>query len=100
MIYFDGKWHMYDVLFDNYDVTDSNTMAEKGYYFAFIEGMPIAGDGLDPALAGIDVGGMLVTSCYYQGNFVTLVYGRNMRLIRMEIFVKQHGWVEQSGIKT
>lgn len=76
MIYFDGKWHMYDVLFDNYDVTDSNTMAEKGYYFAFIEGMPIAGDGLDPALAGIDVGGMLVTSCYYQGNFVTLVYGR------------------------
>lgn len=38
MIYFDGKWHMYDVLFDNYDVTDSNTMAEKGYYFAFIEG--------------------------------------------------------------
>ena len=75
MIYFDGKWHMYDVLFDNYDVTDSNTMAEKGYYFAFIEGMPIAGDGLDPALAGIDVGGMLVTSCYYQGNFVTLVYG-------------------------
>lgn len=76
MIYFDGKWHMYDVLFDNYDVTDSNTMAEKGYYFAFIEGMPIAGDGLDPALAGIDVGSMLVTPCYYQGNFVTLVYGR------------------------
>lgn len=76
MIYFDGKWHMYDVLFDNYDVTDSNVMAEKGYYFAFIEGMPIAGDGLDPALAGIDVGNMLVTSCYYQGNFVTLVYGR------------------------
>ena len=76
MIYFDGKWHMYDVLFDNYDVTDSNTMAEKGYYFAFIEGMSIAGDGLDPALAGMDVGGMLVTPCYYQGNFVTLVYGR------------------------
>lgn len=76
MIYFDGKWHMYDVLFDNYDVTDSDTMAEKGYYFAFIEGMPIAGDGLNPALAGIDVGSMLVTPCYYQGNFVTLVYGR------------------------
>ena len=76
MIYFDGKWHMYDVLLGNYDVTDSNVMAEKGYYFAFIEGMPIAGDGLDPALAGIDVGNMLVTSCYYQGNFVTLVYGR------------------------
>lgn len=76
MIYFDGKWHMYDVLFDNYDVTDPNVMAENGYYFAFIEGMPIAGDGLDPALAGIDVGSMLVTSCYYQGNFVTLVYGR------------------------
>ena len=76
MIYFDGKWHMYDVLFDNYDVTDSNTMAEKGYYFAFIEGMSIAGDGLDLALAGMDVGSMLVTPCYYQGNFVTLVYGR------------------------
>lgn len=76
MIYFDGKWHMYDVLFDNYDVTDLNTMAEKGYYFAFIEGMSIAGDGLDLALAGMDVGSMLVTPCYYQGNFVTLVYGR------------------------
>ena len=75
MIYFDGKWHMYDVLFDNYDVTGSDTMAEKGYYFAFIEGMPIAGDDLDPALAGMDVGSMLVTPCYYQGNFVTLVYG-------------------------
>ena len=76
MIYFDGKWHMYDVLFDNYDVTDANKMADLGYYFAWVEGISIAGNGVDPALFGIEDGyERTITTAYYKGNIVTLSGG-------------------------
>ena len=72
MIYFDGKWHMYDVLFDNYDVTDANKMADLGYYFAWVEGIAIAGNGVDPALFGIEDGyERTITAAYYKGDIVT-----------------------------
>ncbi len=76
MIYFDGKWHMYDVLFDNYDVTDANKMADLGYYFAWVEGIAIAGNGVDPALFGIEDGyERTITAAYYKGDIVTLSGG-------------------------
>lgn len=76
MIYFDGKWHMYDVLFDNYDVTDANKMASLGYYFAWVEGISIVGNGVDPALIGIeDVYERTITTAYYKGDIVTLSGG-------------------------
>ena len=76
MIYFDGKWHMYDVLFDNYDVTDSNKMADLGYYFSCVEGISIAGNGVDPALFGMeDAYERTITAAYYKGDIVTLSGG-------------------------
>lgn len=72
MIYFDGKWHMYDILFDNLDVTDPAGMAEKGYYSSWVEGISIIGDGVDTALAG---NGRILTAAYYKGAFVTLDHG-------------------------
>ena len=77
MIYFDGKWHMYDVLFDNYDVTDSNKMADLGYYFCWVEGISIVGKDVDPALIGMDDGyERTITAAYYNGDIVTLSGGR------------------------
>ena len=76
MIYFDGKWHMYDVLFDNYDVTDANKMADLGYYFCWVEGISIAGNGVDPALIGMeDYRESTITAAYYKGDIVTLSGG-------------------------
>ena len=76
MIYFDGKWHMYDVLFDNYDVTDANKMADLGYYFCWVEGISIAGNGVDPALIGMeDYRENTITAAYYKGDIVTLSGG-------------------------
>lgn len=73
MIYFDGKWHMYDVLFDNYDMTDANKMADLGYYFCWVEGISIVGNGVDPALIGMDDSlERTITAAYYKGDIVTL----------------------------
>ena len=76
MIYFDGKWHMYDVLFDNYDVTDANKMADLGYYFCWVEGISIVGNGVDSALIGMeDSYERTITAAYYKGDIVTLSGG-------------------------
>lgn len=76
MIYFDGKWHMYDILFDNLNVTDSATMAKSGYFFSLVEGISIVGDGVDPALIGYeDSYGRTITAAYYNDQFVTLYGG-------------------------
>ena len=76
MIYFDGKWHMYDVLFGNYDVTDANKMADLGHYFAWIEGISIVGKDVDPALIGVeDSYENTIAAAYYKGNIVTLSGG-------------------------
>ena len=73
MIYFDGKWHMYDVLFDNYDMTDAKKMADLGYYFCWVEGISIVGNGVDPALIGMDDSlERTITAAYYKGDIVTL----------------------------
>lgn len=76
MIYFDGKWHMYDVLFDNLDVTDSAQMAKSGYFFTWVEGIAIVGNGVDPALIGMeDPYEQTITTAYYKGDIVTLSGG-------------------------
>ena len=76
MIYFDGKWHMYDVLFDNYDVIDANKMADLGYYFCWVEGISIVGNGVDPALIGMEDGlERTITAAYYKGDIVTISGG-------------------------
>ena len=72
----DGKWHMYDVLFDNYDVIDANKMADLGYYFCWVEGISIVGNGVDPALIGMEDGlEGTITAAYYKGDIVTISGG-------------------------
>ena len=76
MIYFDGKWHMYDVLFDNLDITDPAVMAKSGYFFSQVEGLYVVGDGVDPALIGRDdIFERTIAAAYYNGEFVTLSGG-------------------------
>lgn len=72
-IYVDGQWKMYDCLGDNYNITDSSVITEKGYYSSAVEGIYIIGQGVDPVFASSWTD--QYTPVYYQGEFMLLRYG-------------------------
>lgn len=44
--YYNNEWHLYDPLFNNYGITDTNKMAEL-YFPIQVEGINMAYDGMD-----------------------------------------------------
>ena len=48
--YYNNEWHLYDPLFNNYGITDTNKMAEL-YFPIQVEGINMAYDGMDKKIA-------------------------------------------------